>query len=104
MRMRAAKNAKKKKKNIILRIAFAAFAVYVVVQIVSLQIQLRNKKQEIEQLNADIQKQELSDHPLTGNASSFPIHCSHGSFFTPSNSSSKLRAVKLPSKSCTRSA
>ena len=58
MRMRAAKNAKKKKKNIILRIAFAAFAVYVVVQIVSLQIQLRNKKQEIEQLDADIQKQE----------------------------------------------
>ena len=47
MRMRAAKNAKKKKKNIILRIAFAAFAVYVVVQIVSLQIQLRNKKQEL---------------------------------------------------------
>ncbi len=64
MRMRAAKNAKKKKKNIILRVAFAAFAVYVVVQIVSLQIQLRNKKQEIKKLDADIQKQELLNEAL----------------------------------------
>ena len=64
--MRAARNAKakKKKKNIILRVAFAAFAVYVAVQIVSLQIQLRDKKQEIDKLDADIQKQELLNEAL----------------------------------------
>lgn len=60
--MRAVKT--KKKKNIILRVAFAAFAVYVVVQIVSLQIQLHNKRQEIETVDAEIKRQELLNESL----------------------------------------
>lgn len=61
--MRAGK-MKKKKKNIVLRIAFAAFAVYVVVQVVSLQIQLRAKQQELEMLEAAAHRQELVNEAL----------------------------------------
>lgn len=61
--MRAGK-MKKKKKNIVLRIAFAAFAVYVVVQVVSLQIQLRAKRQELEMLEAAAHRQELVNEAL----------------------------------------
>ena len=61
--MRAGKT-KKKKKNIVLRVACAAFAVYVVVQVVSLQIQLRARKQELESLEAAAQRQELVNEAL----------------------------------------
>ena len=46
---------------------------------------------------------EFRERPLTGNASSFSIHCSQGRAFTPWKSSSKLRASKLPSSIRTRS-
>lgn len=61
--MRAGK-MKKKKKNIVLRVAFAAFAVYVVVQVVSLQVQLRTKQQELEMLEAAAHRQELVNEAL----------------------------------------
>lgn len=63
--MRATKGKKqKKKKNMILRIALAAFSVYVVVQVVSLQIQIRNKRREFEAIQAEIQRQELINESL----------------------------------------
>ncbi len=54
----------KKKKNIFLRLACAAFAVYVVVQVVSLQVQLHSRRQEIEALDAEIRRQELINESL----------------------------------------
>ena len=47
---------------------------------------------------------EFRDQPLTGKRSLLPIQFSQGSAFTPWNSSSKLRAGKVPSRICTRSA
>lgn len=59
--MRAARGVKpqKKKKNIFLRVACAAFAVYVVVQVISLQIQLHNKREELAANEAEIHRLEL---------------------------------------------
>lgn len=52
--MKKARSAKsQKKKNIVLRVACAVFAVYVVVQVVSLQIQLHIKR---EQLSANLEE------------------------------------------------
>ncbi len=74
--MRAAKGAKpqKKKKNIFLRIACAAFAVYVVVQVVSLQIQLRNKREEIEAIEAEIRRQELLNESLEDKLDNYEVY------------------------------
>lgn len=59
--MRKARGAKpqRKKKNILLRVACAAFAVYVVVQVISLQIQLREKSEQLEKNNQEIHRMEL---------------------------------------------
>lgn len=55
---------KKKKKNFMLRFAFAAFALYVVFQIVALRIQLHDKEQLLEQTDAQIQHQQLINEDL----------------------------------------
>lgn len=65
--MRAAK-PKQKKKNIVLRIALAAFAVYAVIQVVSLQIQIHEKQKEYEWYQAQIQQQELQNEALEENS------------------------------------
>ena len=61
--MRVGKTAKpqRKKKNIFLRVACAAFAVYVVVQVVSLQIQLHSKREELAANEAEIRRIELQN-------------------------------------------
>jgi len=55
---------KEKKKNILLRIACAATAVYIVLQVFSLHMQLRDKREELEALEAEIQRQELQNESL----------------------------------------
>lgn len=52
-------SGQKKKKNIILRIAFATFAVYAVIQVVSIRIQIHQKQEELIALDAQIHKQEV---------------------------------------------
>lgn len=64
--MRAAKS-KQKKKNIVLRIALAAFAVYAVIQVVSLRIQIHEKQKEYEWYQTQIQQQELQNEALEEN-------------------------------------
>jgi cell division protein FtsB len=65
---------KQKKKNIVLRVALAAFAVYVVVQVVSLQIQLRAKQDEVESIQAQIQQQELLNESLKDKVNNYEIY------------------------------
>ncbi len=64
----------KKKKNIFLRVACAAFAVYVVIQVVSLQIQIRNKSAQEELLNAKITQQELLNESLKEKLDNYEIY------------------------------
>ena len=74
--MRTAKGARapKKKKNIFLRVACAAFAVYVVVQVISLQIQLRNKREEIEATESEIRRQELINESLEEKLENYEVY------------------------------
>ena len=63
--MVAAKGKKqKKKKNIFLRLACEAFAVYVVVQVVSVRVQLWNKTRELESLEEANRQQQLINESL----------------------------------------
>lgn len=63
MRVRKAK-PQKKKKNIILRIAIAAFSVYAIIAALSGVIQLINKENYYEQLAEEIRNQEVINESL----------------------------------------
>lgn len=54
----------KKKKNVFLRIACAIAAVYVLVTVFSLHLQLRDKQKTYEALQAEIQRQESINESL----------------------------------------
>ncbi len=64
----------KKKKNILLRVAVAAFAVYVVVQVVSLHFQLRNKREELSALESEIARQELINESLNEKLDNYEVY------------------------------
>ena len=49
----------KNRKSILLRLALFAFAVYVVVAVTNQQVQIRERKQELDQLNHQVQVQEI---------------------------------------------
>lgn len=55
---------KEKKKNILLRVACAAAAVYVLATVFSLCMQLRNQREVLKALEAEIQRQELYNESL----------------------------------------
>jgi cell division protein FtsB len=66
--------AKQKKKNIVLRVALAAFAVYVVVQVVSLQIQLRAKRDEVSAIQSQIAQQQVLNESLKDKIDNYEIY------------------------------
>lgn len=55
---------KEKKKNILLRVACAAAAVYVLATVFSLCMQLRSQREVLKALEAEIQRQELYNESL----------------------------------------
>ncbi|HHV50278.1 MAG TPA: hypothetical protein GXX54_01050 [Clostridiales bacterium] len=50
--MKAAAVKKKRKKSIFLRVALAAFSIYVVVTLLKLQLEISNRQKKISELNA----------------------------------------------------
>ena len=58
------KDVKRKKKSIFLRIALAAFSVYVVVMLVQLQLEINQKQKRIDELDAAISKQTTQNEDL----------------------------------------
>ncbi len=66
--------AKQKKKNIVWRVAVAAFAVYVVVQVVSLQIQLRAKRDEVSAIQSQIAEQQVLNESLKDKINNYEIY------------------------------
>lgn len=65
---------KEKKKNVLLRVACAAAAVYVVVTVFSLCMQLRDKREVLNALEAEIQRQELLNESLQEKADNSEIY------------------------------
>lgn len=55
----------KKKSSIFLKITVFAFAVYVVVQLLSLQFAINDKKQEIENLQSQIKQQNMENDEVS---------------------------------------
>lgn len=56
---------KRKKKNILLRIALLAFSIYVIVMLAQLQLEIREKQKQIDSLNASITTQRKVNENLT---------------------------------------
>ena len=65
---------KQKKKNVLLRVACAAAAVYVLVTVFSLCLQLRDKREVLNALEAEIQRQELLNESLQEKADNSEIY------------------------------
>lgn len=55
---------KQKRKSVIIRVCVIAFACYVVFTLVSLKIQIERSKQEVEELNTQINNQEIINEEL----------------------------------------
>ena len=58
------KSAKKKKKSIFLRIALLAFSVYVVVTLVQLQLEIRDRREELSTKASEIGRQRRVNEDL----------------------------------------
>ena len=58
------KSAKKKKKSIFLRIALLAFSVYVVVTLVQLQLEIRDRREELSTKASEIERQRRVNEDL----------------------------------------
>lgn len=56
---------KRRKKNILLRVAVLAFSVYVIVMLAQLQLEIREKQKEIDSLNDRITTQQKVNENLT---------------------------------------
>jgi len=56
---------KRKKKNILLRVALLAFSVYVIVVVAQLQLEIREKQKQIDALNNSIATQRKVNENLT---------------------------------------
>lgn len=75
MRTRAhAAKPQKKKKNIFLRVACALFGVYIVVQVVSLRIQIQAKAAQEEELQAQIVQQESLNESLKEKLENYEVY------------------------------
>ena len=58
------KSAKKKQKSIFLRIALLAFSVYVVVTLVQLQLEIRDRREELSTKASEIERQRRVNEDL----------------------------------------
>ena len=68
------KAVKRKKKSVFLRVALAAFSVYVVVMLVQLQLEITDRQDRIAALDEQIRQQELENDNLQKQADNYEYY------------------------------